>query len=148
MISMSQHLRPAPSTQGGRRRKSRRCGYPRQHRQSVTRRSTGETDWESTSSYEDLGGSRRRLLTTAVESWRRGANHQVCQSRCQNSTVSHTLEGISNQSSTAVPAQINSSRRGLTPAAEVETCVQADPLRGNREWYDVILVKAGELKNC
>ena len=67
------------------------------------------------------GGSRRRLLTTAVN-WH----------RCQNSTVSHTLEGISNQPSTAVPAQINSRRSGLTPAAEAETNVQADPLHGNR----------------
>ena len=72
------------------------------------------------------GGSRRRLLTTAVN-WH----------RCQNSTVSHTLEGISNQPSTAVPAQINSRRSGLTPAAEAETNVQADPLHGNRPYYDV-----------
>ena len=41
--------------------------------------------------------------------------------RCQNSTVSHTLEDISNQPSTAVPAQINSSRNGLTHVAEAKT---------------------------
>ena len=40
------------------------------------------------------------------------------------STVSHTLEGTSNQPSTAVPAQINSSRRGLIPTAEAEPSVQ------------------------
>ena len=81
------------------------------------------------------GGSRRRLLTTAVN-W-------PC---CQNSTVSHTLEGISNQPSTVVPAQINSRRSGLTPAAEAETNVQADPLHGNRPYYNVIIVTVGELE--
>ena len=81
------------------------------------------------------GGSCRRLLTTAVI-W----------PRCQNSTVSHTLEDISTQPSTAVPAQINSRRSGLTPAAEAETKVQADPLHGNRPYYDVILVTGGELE--
>ena len=40
------------------------------------------------------------------------------------STVSHTLEGTSNQPSTAVSAHINSSRRGLTPTAEAEKSVQ------------------------
>ena len=94
------------------------------------------------------GGSRRRLLTTAVN-WRRGGNHQVRSSSLpKKSMVSHTLEGISNQPSTAVPAQINSKRTGLTPAAEAETNVQAGPLHGNRPFYDVILVTGGELKNC
>ena len=36
-------------------------------------------------------------------------------------TVSHTIECTSNQPSTAVPAQINSSRRGLTPTTDAET---------------------------
>ena len=40
------------------------------------------------------------------------------------STVSHTLEGTSNQPSTAVPAQINGSRRGLTPTAEAKASIQ------------------------
>ena len=66
--------------------------------------------------------------------------------RFQNSPVSHTLEGISNQPSTAVPAQINSSKNGVTSAAEAETNVQADPLHGNRPYYDVILVTTGELE--
>ena len=46
------------------------------------------------------------------------------------------LEGISNQPSTAVPTQIYSSKNG----------VQADPLHGNRPYYDVILVTGGELE--
>ena len=37
---------------------------------------------------------------------------------CQNSTVSHTLEGISNQPSTVVPAKKNSSKSGLIPTTE------------------------------
>ena len=37
------------------------------------------------------------------------------------STLSHTLEYTSNQPSTAVPPQMNSSRRGLTPTADAET---------------------------
>ena len=42
-------------------------------------------------------------------------------------TVSHTLECTSNQPSTAVPAQINSSSRGRTPTADAEiSSVQAD----------------------
>ena len=42
-------------------------------------------------------------------------------------TVSHTLEYTSNQPSTAVPVQINSSSRGRTPTADAEiTSVQAD----------------------
>ena len=60
--------------------------------------------------------------------------------------MSHTLEGISNQPSTAVPVQINSRRSGLTPAVEAETNLQADPLHGNRPYYDVILVTVGELE--
>ena len=36
-------------------------------------------------------------------------------------TVSHTLEGTSNQPSTAVPAQINSNSRGQTPMTDSET---------------------------
>ena len=60
--------------------------------------------------------------------------------------MSHTFDGISNQPNTAVLAQINSRRSGLTPAAEAETKVQADPLHGNRPYYDVILVTAGELE--
>ena len=60
--------------------------------------------------------------------------------------MSHTLEGISNQPSTAVSAQINSSKNGVTSAAEAETNVQADPLHGNRPYYDVILVTTGELE--
>ena len=66
--------------------------------------------------------------------------------RCQNFPVSHTLAAISNQPSIAVPAQINSSKNGLIPAAEAETNVQADSLHGNRPYYDVILVTAGELE--
>ena len=46
----------AQTRQGRRRRDTQRCGYPRQHRQSVIRRSTGEPDWDSTSIYEDLVG--------------------------------------------------------------------------------------------
>ena len=61
-----------------------------------------------------------------------GRNHQIYQPRRQGPTVSHTLEGISNQPSTAVPAQISSSRRGLTPTAEAETSVQPDSLHRNR----------------
>ena len=46
----------AQTRQERRRRDTQRCGYPRQHRQSVIRRSTGEPDWDATSSYEDLVG--------------------------------------------------------------------------------------------
>ena len=59
--------------------------------------------------------------------------------------MSHTLEGISNQPSTAVHAQMSSSRSGLTPEAEAETSVQADPVHGNRQWYCIILATAGKL---
>ena len=65
--------------------------------------------------------SRRRLVITAVI-WRRARNNQVRSASLPKAPVSHTLEGnISNQPSTAVPAQINSSRNGLNPAAEAET---------------------------
>ena len=40
------------------------------------------------------------------------------------STVSQTLEGTSDQPSTAVPVHINSNMRGLTQTAEAETSVQ------------------------
>ena len=56
LLRSTWHGIPAQSRQGGRRRDTQQCGYLRQHRQSVIRRSTGEPDWESTSSYEDLGG--------------------------------------------------------------------------------------------
>ena len=81
------------------------------------------------------GGSRMGLLTTAVN-W----------PRYQNSPVSHTLEGISNPPSTDVPAQINSRRSGLIPATEAEANVQADPIHGNRPYYDVIVIIVGELE--
>ena len=63
--------------------------------------------------------------------------------RYHSSPVSHTSEGnISNQPSTAVPAQINSRRSGLAPAAETEANAQADPIQGNRPYQ----VTAGELE--
>ena len=62
------------------------------------------------------GVSRRRLLSIAVN-WRRGGNHQVLSSSLPKFHVSHTLEDISNQPSTAVPPQIDSRRNGLTPTA-------------------------------
>ena len=65
------HDIPAQTRQGGRRRNTQRCGYPQQHRQSVVRRSTGETDWESTSSYDDRVSSCGRRSTTAVVGDRR-----------------------------------------------------------------------------
>ena len=85
------------------------------------------------------GSSRRRLVITAVI-WRQGRNNQVRSFFLPKPTLSHTLEGnISNQPSTAVPAQMNSSRNGLTPAVEAETNVQADPLHGTRPYCDIIL---------
>ena len=69
-----------------------------------------------------------------------GGNHQVRSSSLPKIHCEPYVRGyLKNQPSTAVPAQINSSRSCLTPTAEAETNVQADPLHGNCD-NTVILV--------
>ena len=67
--------------------------------------------------------------------WRQKGTIRLDHPRYQNSTVNNTLEGISNKTSTAVPAQISNMRSDLTPTAGSRNKRTSRPSTWQLEWY-------------